>query len=56
MCIYSAFLVADKASIMPKRNDVAVQHVWESGADALSIDVDGPRGSRLERNMRATWH
>merc|ERR1712000_559434 len=53
---YSAFLVADKASVVSKCNDDAVQHVWESSADASFTVVDDPRGNTLGRGTRVTLH
>merc|ERR1719188_2902301 len=53
---YSAFLVADKVSVTSKCNDDAVQHVWESSADASFTVVDDPRGSTLGRGSRVTLH
>merc|ERR1712028_301811 len=53
---YSAFLVADKVSVTSKCNDDAVQHVWESSADASFTVVDDPRGSALGRGTRVTLH
>merc|ERR1712066_1180176 len=53
---YSAFLVADKVSVTSKCNDDAVQHVWESSADASFTVVDDPRGSTLGRGTRVTLH
>merc|ERR1711957_196205 len=53
---YSAFLVADKVSVTSKCNDDAVQHVWESSADASFTVVDDPRGTTLGRGTRVTLH
>merc|ERR1712194_719572 len=53
---YSAFLVADKVSVTSKCNDDAVQHVWESSADASFTVVDDPRGTTLGRGSRVTLH
>merc|ERR1719207_360722 len=53
---YSAFLVADKVSVTSKCNDDAVQHVWESSADASFTVVDDPRGNTLGRGTRVTLH
>merc|ERR1739845_140216 len=49
-----AFLVADKVSVTSKCNDDAVQHVWESSADASFTVVDDPRGNTLGRGTRVT--
>merc|ERR1712003_370166 len=53
---YSAFLAADKESVTSKCNDDAVQHVWESSADASFTVVDDPRGNTLGRGTRVTLH
>merc|ERR1712014_31289 len=53
---YSAFLVADKVAVTSKCNDDAVQHVWESSADASFTVVDDPRGNTLGRGSRVTLH
>merc|ERR1712040_16711 len=53
---YSAFLVADKASVTSKCNEDPVQHVWESSADASFTVVDDPRGNTLGRGTRGTLH
>merc|ERR1711904_210786 len=53
---YSAFLVADKVPVTSKCNDDAVQHVWESSADASFTVVDDPRGNTLGRGTRVTLH
>merc|ERR1712166_1059971 len=53
---YSAFLVADKVSVTSKCNDDAVQHVWESSADASFTVVADPRGATLGRGTRVTLH
>merc|ERR1719507_937944 len=53
---YSAFLVADKVSVTSKCNDDAVQHVWESSADASFTVVEDPRGNTLGRGSRVTLH
>merc|ERR1712060_736465 len=53
---YSAFLVADKVTVTSKCNDDAVQHVWESSADASFTVVDDPRGNTLGRGTRVTLH
>merc|ERR1712032_941034 len=53
---YSAFLVADKVTVTSKCNDDAVQHVWESSADASFTVVEDPRGNTLGRGTRVTLH
>merc|ERR1712178_515489 len=39
-----------------KCNDDAVQHVWESSADASFTVVADPRGNTLGRGTRVTLH
>merc|ERR1712093_378882 len=53
---YSAFLIADKVTVVSKNNDDPVQHVWESTADASFTVVDDPRGNTLGRGTRVTLH
>merc|ERR1711959_312295 len=43
-------------SVTSKCNDDAVQHVWESSADASFTVVDDPRGNTLGRGTRVTLH
>merc|ERR1711879_685870 len=43
-------------SVTSKCNDDAVQHVWESSADASFTVVDDPRGNTLGRGSRVTLH
>ncbi|XP_053602180.1 endoplasmin [Plodia interpunctella] len=50
---YSAFLVADKVSVVSKHND-DVQHVWESDANSFSV-VEDPRRD-LKRGTHITLH
>lgn len=49
---YSAFLVADKVTVVSKHNDDA-QHVWESDASSFSVARD-PRGDTLPRGTQIT--
>lgn len=53
---YSAFLIADKVTVVSKNNDEPVQYVWESTADASFTVVDNPRGNTLGRGTRVTLH
>merc|ERR1719361_1553160 len=53
---YSTFLVADKVTVASKCNEDAIQHVWESSADASFTVVDDPRGNTLGRGTRVTLH
>lgn len=49
---YSAFLVADKVTVVSKSN-ADRQHVWESDASAFSVAED-PRGDTLRRGTHLT--
>ncbi|XP_035429187.1 endoplasmin [Spodoptera frugiperda] len=51
---YSAFLVADKVTVVSKSN-ADKQHVWESDASAFSVAED-PRGDTLRRGTHITLH
>lgn len=51
---YSAFLVADRVTVVSKHNDDA-QHVWESDASSFSVAED-PRGDTLGRGTHITLH
>ncbi|XP_026745125.1 endoplasmin [Trichoplusia ni] len=51
---YSAFLVADKVTVVSK-NNADKQHVWESDANAFSVAED-PRGDTLRRGTHITLH
>lgn len=51
---YSAFLVADKVTVVSKHNDDK-QHVWESDANSFSVAED-PRGDTLRRGTHITLH
>lgn len=49
---YSAFLVADRVTVVSKHNDDK-QYVWESDANAFSVAED-PRGTTLQRGTHIT--
>lgn len=49
---YSAFLVADRVTVVSKHNDDK-QYVWESDANAFSV-ADDPRGNTLQRGSHIT--
>ncbi|XP_045525176.1 endoplasmin homolog [Pieris brassicae] len=51
---YSAFLVADRVTVVSKHNDDA-QHVWDSDASSFSVAED-PRGNTLKRGTHITLH
>lgn len=51
---YSAFLVADRVTVVSKHNADA-QHVWESDASSFSVAED-PRGDTLRRGTHITLH
>lgn len=49
---YSAFLVADRVSVVSKHN-ADKQHVWDSDASSFSVAED-PRGASLKRGTHIT--
>lgn len=49
---YSAFLVADRVTVVTKHNDDK-QYVWESDANSFSVAED-PRGNTLQRGTHIT--
>ncbi|CAK1552740.1 unnamed protein product [Leptosia nina] len=51
---YSAFLVADRVTVVSKHNDDK-QHVWDSDASSFSV-ADDPRGDTLKRGTHITLH
>ncbi|XP_068630780.1 endoplasmin [Battus philenor] len=51
---YSAFLVADKVTVVSKHNN-DTQHVWESDASSFSVAPD-PRADSLKRGTHITLH
>ncbi|XP_060801305.1 endoplasmin [Amyelois transitella] len=51
---YSAFLVADKVTVVSKHN-ADRQHVWESDANSFSVAED-PRGDTMTRGTHITLH
>lgn len=53
---YSAFLVADKITVISKHNDDEKQWVWESAADASFSISEDPRGVTLGRGTRVILH
>lgn len=53
---YSAFLVADKITVISKHNDDDKQWVWESSADASFSISEDPRGPTLGRGTRVVLH
>ena len=52
---YSAFLVADKVTVISKHNDDK-QHIWESYADGDFSVVEDPRGDTLGRGTSIVLH
>jgi len=53
---YSAFLVADKITVISKHNDDPKQWVWESMADASFTISEDPRGNTLGRGTKVHLH
>jgi len=53
---YSAFLVADKVTVISKNNDDDTQNVWESTADASFTVAEDPRGNTLGRGTKVMLH
>ncbi|PAA46173.1 hypothetical protein BOX15_Mlig026879g3 [Macrostomum lignano] len=51
---YSAFLVADRVTVITKNNDDK-QYIWESDASSFSINED-PRGNTLKRGTEIILH
>lgn len=51
---YSAFLVADRVTVISKHNDDE-QHVWESDSTSIKIAKD-PRGNTLGRGTEVILH
>merc|ERR1711915_245766 len=53
---YSAFLVADRITVISKHGDDEKQWVWESSADASFSISEDPRGVTLGRGTRVILH
>merc|ERR1712086_1134748 len=53
---YSAFLVADKVTVISKNNEDDTQNVWESTADASFTVAEDPRGATLNRGTKVMLH
>jgi len=53
---YSAFLVADKVTVISKNNEDDTQNVWESTADASFTVAEDPRGATLGRGTKVMLH
>jgi len=53
---YSAFLVADKITVVSKHNDDPKQWVWQSSADASFSVTEDPRGVTLGRGSKVILH
>ncbi len=52
---YSAYLVADRVTVMSKHNDDK-QYVWESGADQTFTIYEDTDGDQLGRGTKITLH
>lgn len=53
---YSAFLVADKVTVISKSYSDPTQHIWESTADASFKVAPDPRGNTLGRGTTVILH
>jgi len=53
---YSAFLVADKVTVISKNNEDDTQNVWVSTADASFTVAEDPRGVTLGRGTKVMLH
>jgi len=53
---YSAFLVADKITVVSKHNADTKQWVWQSSADASFSVTEDPRGVTLGRGSKVILH
>jgi len=53
---YSAFLVADRVSVVSKSHDDPVQHVWQSDAAGSFTVTADPRGNTLGRGAEVILH
>merc|ERR1712232_606400 len=53
---YSAFLVADKVTVISKHNESDKQYVWESESGKGYFVAEDPRGNTLVRGTQITLH
>lgn len=53
---YSAFLVADRVTVVSKHNNESKQMVWQSDAAANYVIAEDPRGNTLKRGTHITLH
>lgn len=53
---YSAFLVADKVTVISKSNNSTKQYIWESDASSQFNVVEDPRGVTLGRGTSVILH
>ena len=53
---YSAFLVADRVTVVSKSNNDPVQHIWESDAISSFTVAPDPRGNTLGRGTEIILH
>lgn len=53
---YSAFLVADKVTVVSRSSNGEKQHVWHSDAAQNFVVVEDPRGNTLKHGTHITLH
>jgi len=53
---YSAFLVANKVTVISKTNKEPDQHIWMSSADGKFTIAKDPRGATLQRGTKIILH
>jgi heat shock protein beta len=53
---YSAFLVANKVTVISKTNKEPDQHIWISSADGKFVVNKDPRGNTLKRGTKIILH
>lgn len=53
---YSAFLVANRVTVVSKNNNDPDQHIWKSTADGKFTVANDPRGNTLGRGTKVIMH